>query len=89
MGLDTVELVMSVEEEFGIDIPPEAAEKITTVGDLRDFVVTSLERKSAGTGGVSGDSVLQQIQRIFEKDHGVGPERVVPAARILADLGLD
>jgi len=89
MGLDTVELVMSVEEEFDIDIPPEAAEKITTVGDLRDFVVRSLERKGAGSGAVSGESVLQRIRQIFEKDHGVGPERVVPAARILADLGLN
>ena len=52
-------------------------------------MVSSLERKSAGTGAVSGDSVLQRIQRIFEKDHGLAPERVVPAARILADLGLD
>ena len=89
MGLDTVELVMSVEEEFDIDIPPEAAEKITTVGDLRDFVVASLERKGGAVGGVCPDSVLQRIQRIFEKDHGLGPERVVPAARIIADLGLD
>ncbi len=89
MGLDTVELVMSVEEEFGIDIPPEAAEKITTVGDLRDFVVRSLQRKGAGTSEVSGDSVLQRIQRIFEKGHGIGPERVVPTARIIADLGLN
>ena len=88
MGLDTVELVMAVEEEFDIDIPPEAAEKITTVGDLRDFVVSALERKGGGSGDVCGEAVLQRIQRIFEKDHGLGPERVVPAARIVADLGL-
>ncbi len=89
MGLDTVELVMSVEEEFDIDIPPEAAEKITTVGDLRDFVVASLERKGGAPGGACPDSVLQRIRQIFEKGHGIGPERVVPAARIIADLGLD
>ncbi len=32
-SLDTVELVMAFEEEFGIEIPDEAAEKIQTVGD--------------------------------------------------------
>jgi acyl carrier protein len=32
-SLDIVELVMAFEEEFGVDIPDDAAEKITTVGD--------------------------------------------------------
>jgi acyl carrier protein len=32
-SLDTVELVMAFEEEFGIEIPDEAAEKLQTVGD--------------------------------------------------------
>jgi len=32
-SLDTVELVMAFEEEFGLEIPDEDAEKITTVGD--------------------------------------------------------
>jgi len=32
-SLDTVELVMAFEEEFGIEIPDEDAEKISTVGD--------------------------------------------------------
>lgn len=41
-SLDTVELVMALEEEFGIEIPDEDAEKITTVGD----VVKYLENKN-------------------------------------------
>ena len=37
-SLDTVELVMALEEEFGIEIPDEDAEKIQTVGDAIRYV---------------------------------------------------
>ncbi|MEM1161912.1 MAG: acyl carrier protein [Pseudomonadota bacterium] len=37
-SLDTVELVMAFEEEFGIEIPDDAAESIQTVGDAVKFI---------------------------------------------------
>jgi len=37
-SLDTVELVMAFEEEFGCEIPDDAAEKIMTVKDAVDFL---------------------------------------------------
>ena len=37
-SLDTVELVMAFEEEFSIEIPDDAAEKISTVKDAIDFI---------------------------------------------------
>lgn len=37
-SLDTVELVMSLEEEFGIEIPDEDAEKLTTVQAVVDYL---------------------------------------------------
>ncbi len=37
-SLDTVELVMAFEEEFGCEIPYDAAEKIATVKDAIDFI---------------------------------------------------
>jgi len=37
-SLDTVELVMALEEEFGIEIPDEDAEKMTTVGDAIKYI---------------------------------------------------
>jgi len=37
-SLDTVELVMALEEEFNIEIPDEDAEKARTVGDVMQYV---------------------------------------------------
>lgn len=37
-SLDTVELVMALEEEFSIEIPDEDAEKIATVGDAVNYI---------------------------------------------------
>ena len=37
-SLDTVELIMEFEEEFGIEIPDEDAENITTVGSAVDYI---------------------------------------------------
>ena len=37
-SLDTVELVMALEEDFGIEIPDEDAEKLSTVGDALRYI---------------------------------------------------
>ena len=37
-SLDTVELIMALEEEFGIEIPDEDAEKIATVKDAIEYI---------------------------------------------------
>ena len=37
-SLDTVELIMQLEEEFGMEIPDEEAEKLTTVGSAVDYI---------------------------------------------------
>ena len=42
-SLDTVELVMALEEEFDIEIPDEEAEKITTVQSAIDYVTKANE----------------------------------------------
>ena len=37
-SLDLVELIMALEEEFGIEIPDSDAEKVVTVGDVVDYI---------------------------------------------------
>lgn len=39
-SLDTVELVMALEDEFGLDIPDEEAEKLTTVSKALNYILT-------------------------------------------------
>ena len=43
-SLDTVELVMALEEEFECEIPDEEAEKITTVQQAVDYISTHLKK---------------------------------------------
>ena len=45
-SLDTVELVMALEEEFDLEIPDEDAEKIITVGDAIDYIEKNLTESS-------------------------------------------
>lgn len=40
-SLDTVELVMAFEEEFGCEIPDDAAEKILTIKDAIEFITSA------------------------------------------------
>ncbi|MBQ8734606.1 MAG: acyl carrier protein [Bacteroidaceae bacterium] len=44
-SLDPVELIMEIEDEFGISIPDDLAEKISTVGDAIKFVEEEVAKK--------------------------------------------
>lgn len=46
-SLDTVELVMALEEEFGVEIPDEDAEKMTTVGQALKYIEEKSDQANA------------------------------------------
>ena len=48
-SLDTVELVMAFEEEFGVEVPDEDAEKLQNVGDVISYI-----KERAKGGGAAG-----------------------------------
>jgi acyl carrier protein len=87
MGLDTVELVMAVQEGFGITIPDTAATKMITVGDMHAFVTAELER----VGRPAADSALifDRLTLTIVRQLGVEPSEVIPGARFVKDLRAD
>ena len=46
-SLDTVEMIMEIEDEFGIEIPDEDAEKIQTVGQAIEYIKQKVEAQQA------------------------------------------
>ena len=69
-SLDTVELVMALEEEFETEIPDEDAEKITTVQQAIDYI--NERRTQAGQVG------WDREQRLVPGRHGRRSRNIVP-----------
>ncbi len=65
-SLDTVELVMELEEEFDINIPDDAAEKIQTVGQAIDHIEKAVEDRQTGT------DFLTSFHETPRRHHGLG-----------------
>jgi acyl carrier protein len=87
MGLDSVELVMAVEEEFGIQIANSEAEKILRVRDLHACIMRALQ-VSNPTAPIDEAVIWTRLREIVVEQLGVEPEEVVPNARFIEDLGM-
>lgn len=87
MGLDSVELVLTVEETFSIEIPDRVAEKLVTVGKLHEYVVFEIHR--CERTGPSAEAVFDTLREIICAQLAVPPERVTPEARFVEDLKID
>ncbi len=86
MGLDSVALVLAVEEDFQIDIPNEAGEKMLSVRHMRDFVVAELRRLGREA---DPDAVFLRLREIIVAQLGVKPSEVVLDAEFVRDLRID
>lgn len=87
MGLDSVELVMKVEEHFDIEIPDEVASTLETVGLLHEFVYHELRRGKRT--GVGYTQVFDELREIICAQLGVHPREVVSEAHFVRDLRVD
>jgi acyl carrier protein len=86
MDLETVELIMAVEEEFIIEIPDDRAERIASIGELRNAVMTELQRFNRRR---EPDAVLDRISEIAAHFAHVDRAGVGADTTLVEDLGLN
>ena len=86
MGLDTLELVMSFEESFSLEIPESAAEKMKTPADVIAFVENQLRQRPED----QIRPLVAEITRLIVIKHlGIDPKRYREDATFHGDFGAD
>lgn len=83
MGLDLVEFVMSVEEEFELEIPDEIAASFVNPKAIIDYVSLQVE------GKFSRHQVAEKIWEILVYETGINREKFNEESRFIADMGID
>jgi acyl carrier protein len=86
MGLDSVELIMAIEDEFGVTIPTENAPQLAIVGDMHAFSICKLQQQGRNP---DESEVWVRLQTMVVKQLGVRPEEVTSEANLFTDLGAD
>ena len=85
MGLDLVETVYRLEEEFQITIPNDAAERLTTVREIVEYLMSREEVKNKW----SRDYVALSVWMILEEETGIERKDWNEDSRLIEDMGLD
>jgi acyl carrier protein len=86
MGLDTVELVLEAEKQFGVAIPDERAAKTITVEQFAQLI---FELRAETKSPLPYAAVLSTLRQIVARQFDIPIEHVTPAARFVQDLGLE
>ncbi len=86
MGLDSVELVIDIEEKFQIRISDDEAESIQTAGDL--FHIVRLKLAASGRDYDPGGT-WDRVVRIIHDNIGAPLDKIRPESRLVEDLGMD
>ncbi|QOV87771.1 acyl carrier protein [Humisphaera borealis] len=90
MGMDTIELVMEIEDAFGISIPDEHAEKLCTIGQTAVYVIERLRQMSpvpeastpAAPPFCATSRAFYRLRRELRSRYGVPRRLVMPSSRI-------
>jgi len=87
MGLDFVELIISIEDAFDIAIEDEEASKVVTVNVCYKLILSQIGKREVKSW--NGDEVWEAMKNIIVSELGVKPEEVVSSAEFIKDLGAD
>ena len=87
MGLDTVEIVLWAEKEFGVEMPDQEVTNIYTVGEFATYIATKVN-ESKGTSFDYAD-ILPKLLEVLETDYGVDKDKVTLNSRFVQDLVFD
>jgi acyl carrier protein len=86
VGLESVELVLAIEDAFKIEIPDRVAPDLGTVGDMHRYILEQL--RSRGERVVETE-IWNKLRDLIVDQIGVRPEEVIPTASFIEDLGMD
>lgn len=86
MGLDLVELVMRVEEEFEIEIPDVEAEKMITPKHVIDYVI---KQPNVRNKRLPRDLIASEVWEMIEDEGGVTRNDFDENSHFIEDMGMD
>lgn len=83
MGLDTIELIVAIEDKFEITIPNADAPKLAVLGDMHKYIVQALRRRDQTPDEAQ---VWESLKLIVVDLLAVRPDEVTRSAHIIHDL---
>jgi acyl carrier protein len=89
MGLDTVELVLLAEKEFGLQLPDNEVSLVSTVGELADLVHQKLMLKHGLKLCQSQDEIYNIIKNLLIEQFATPEAKISRDARFADDLQMD
>ena len=84
MGLDTVQLIFAIEEEFGVRIPNQAAAKLGTVGSISAYVRARIEsERGRSLSETDRAAIWERVRRVVVEEFLVAPDAVTADAHVV------
>jgi len=88
MGLETVEIIIEMEEKFGIQIPDEETADLAVLGDLNDYLLENYKDQLKLKFGENYEVEVWGILRgVIKEQLGVEYSQLTRTAHIIHDLG--
>ena len=81
MGLDTVELVLEIEEAFGISIPDDRASRMLTVGDVYEFILENTADSTLKSSTCLSAAAFYDLRR-YVRSLGLSPSEILPKTKL-------